>query len=203
MSTKKTYYNDHHENPEVIAYRLKYIKTLKELYTRMRVWKILSEKEELEYLLCREWSPVKEVMPMGEEVTIDGRKCFVHHIDDQEGWRKDAVLHPLFTPGEKPLPEDWTCNFNHSYENCMCHCKLREYGQDESTYHSGDNPTSRWGIDGRSYAISKSKGISKMISAFKDYSKRGMCLTMSEEELKEVNDARVGAKFTDGTPMNP
>ena len=42
-----------------------------------------------------------------------------------------------------------------------------------------------------------------MISAFKDYSKRGMCLTMSEEELKEVNDARVGAKFTDGTPMNP
>ena len=65
---------------------------------------------------------------------------------------------------------------------------MREYGQDESIYHSGNNPFSRWAVSGRSYAINKSKGVTRMVSAFKDYSSRGMCLKMSEAELEVVNE---------------
>ena len=134
---------------------------------------------------------MKEVMRVGERVEIDGKVVYVHHIDDQEGWFKDAQLHPLFKPGEKPSAEDWKCEYKHTYEQCKCHQEIREYGQDESIYHSGDVPDSRWGIDGRSYAISKSKGVSRMMSAFKDYSKRGMCLKMTKDELDCVNFSRV------------
>ena len=63
--------------------------------------------------------------------------------------------------------------FKHEYNTCKCHLELNEYGQDEYVYHSGDNPSSRWAVDGRSYAISKSKGVSRMVSAFKDYTQRG------------------------------
>ena len=91
-------------------------------------------------------------------------------------------LHSLFKPGIKSTVDNWKCEFKHTYSQCKCHLELREYGQDEIIYHSGDNPASRWGIDGRSYAISKSKGILKMVSAFKDYSKRGMCLRIGKQE---------------------
>ena len=62
----------------------------------------------------------------------------------------------------------------------------------------------RWGIDGRSYTISKSQGISKMVLGFKDYSKRGMGLVMSENELAEVNAARAGNSLeaSDSRPNN-
>ena len=93
--------------------------------------------------------------------------------------------------------EEWECIFGHLYDTCLCHLELREYGQDESIYRSGDHPTSRWGIDGRSYAISKSQGISKMVSGFKDYSKRGMGIAMSANELGEVNHCRVGKFHAD------
>ena len=43
---------------------------------------------------------------VGEEVTIDGIKMYVHHMDDQEGWEAYPVLHPLFKPGDKPPEED-------------------------------------------------------------------------------------------------
>ena len=106
MDSKKTYYNDHHQNPEVIEHREKYIGTIKKLQKRMRVWKLLTEDEEEEYLKKREWSPLKEAMPVGEKVEVDGKIVFVHHIDDQEGWFKDAQLHPLFKPGKKPNSDE-------------------------------------------------------------------------------------------------
>ena len=78
-------------------------------------------------------------------------------------------------------------SIGHSQDTCLCHCELREYGQDESIYRSGDHPASIWAVDGRSYPISKSQGISIMVSTFKDYSKRGMGLIMSANELTQVN----------------
>ena len=51
-------------------------------------------------------------------------------------------------------------------------------------------------LDGRSYAISKSKGVSRMVSACKDYSKRGMCLKMTSEEIEEVNNVRTSNGMT-------
>ena len=82
----------------------------------MKVWKLLSEDEENEYLKKREWSPLKEAMPVGEKVEVDGKIVFIHHIDDQEGWFRDAQLHPLFKPGEKPSADEWKCDFKHTYE---------------------------------------------------------------------------------------
>ena len=86
---------------------------------------------------------------------------------------------------------------------CLCHLEAQEHGQDESIYRSSDHLSLRWGIDGRSYLIIKSQGISKMVSGFKDYSKRGMGLAMSSEELIKVNTCRVGEFYDDTTPMLP
>ena len=201
--TKKIYYNDQHQKKEVIEHRELYIETLCRLDRRMRVWVILSKDEEEEYLKCREKSPFPTAMPLGEEVVINSIPKYVHHMDNQGGWEDNPVLHPLFQPGPKPPEEDWKCSIGHSYDLCDCHLELREYGQDESIYRSGDHPSSRWGIDGRSYAISKSQGISNMVSGFKDYSKRGLGIAMSTEELKEVNLSRVGNAYADTTPMLP
>ena len=63
--------------------------------------------------------------------------------------------------------------FKHEYNTFKCHLELREYRQDESVCHIRDNPSSRWAVDGRSYAINKSKGVSRMVSAFEDYTQRG------------------------------
>ena len=142
-------------------------------------------------------------MRLGEEVTLDGIKVFVHHMDDQEGWESHPVLNPLFEPGQKPANEDWCCNFGHDYEQCLCHLEGREYGQDESIYRSGDHPNRRWGIDGRSCTISKSQGISQMASSFKDYSKRGLCLAMLADDVTRVNNARSGRFYADAIPMLP
>ena len=94
-------------------------------------------------------------------------------------------------------------SIGHSLDTCLCHCELREHGQDESIYRSGDHPASRWAVDGSSYPISKSQVISKMVSAFKYYSKRGIGLIMSANELTQVNLQRVGKFYanTDRTPM--
>ena len=140
---------------------------------------------------------MKEVMPVGEKVEIDGKVVYIHHIDDQEGWFKDAQLHPLFKPGEKPSSDDWKCEFKHTYKDCKCHLEIREYGQDESIYHSGDVPALRWGINGRLYAISKSKGVFRMVSAFKYYSKRGMSLKMTKDELDCVNFSQMMKGMTE------
>ena len=53
MGSQKTYYNDHHENPEVIVYRGNYIKTKKKLQMRMQVWRIISDQEEEKYKTMR------------------------------------------------------------------------------------------------------------------------------------------------------
>ena len=146
MDTKKTYYNDRHQDSVVIKHRNVYINTLKKLQKRMKVWKVLSESEEEKYLKTRDWSPLKDIMPISEKVNVDSKVLYVHHIDDQEGWYKDAQLHPLFKPGKKPSIQDWRCEFKHAFEVCKCHLELREYGQDESVYNSGDNPSSRWEV---------------------------------------------------------
>ena len=85
MGTEKTYYNYHHDNPEVITYRKDYIATLKKLQRRMQVWKVMSDDEEKNYLIKCNWLPMKDIMPVGEKFTIDDSVVFVHHIDDQEG----------------------------------------------------------------------------------------------------------------------
>ena len=58
-------------------------------------------------------------------------------------------------------------------------------------------------MDGHSYAIKKGQGVSKMASAFKVYSKRGMGLLMSTEDLKIVNARRVGNSYKDDLSMDP
>jgi len=40
-----------------------------------------------------------------------------------------------------------------------------------------------------------------MVSTFKDYSSRGMCLKISNAELKEVNFARQNKQYADGSDM--
>ena len=110
---------------------------LDSLQYRMRVWVILSAAEEAKYLEFQRKSPLPAVMPVGEEITIDGIVKYVHHIDDHGGWEADPVLHPHFKPGVKPPEEDWNCSFRHDYTLCLCHLELREYGQDESIYRSG------------------------------------------------------------------
>ena len=134
-------------------------------------------------------------MSVGEEVVVDNVSKYVHHMDSQGGWENNPVLHPLFQPGPKPQEEDWMCEFDNSYLLCLCHLEAREHSQDKSIYRSSDQPSSRWRIDGRSYLISKYQGISKMVSGFKYYSKLGMGLAMSAEELVKVNTFRVG-KFS-------
>ena len=114
-----------------------------------------------------------------------------------------SILHSEFEPGRKPSKEHWHCDFGHDYESCRCHLELREYGQDESVYRSGDHPSTRWGVDGRSYSISKGQGVSQMVSAFKDYSMRGLGLAMSAAELAQINEDRLGRLYADGTPMLP
>ena len=42
-----------------------------------------------------------------------------------------------------------------------------------------------------------------MVSGFKDYSKRGMGLVMSANDLPEVNAARAGNSYLDKSPMLP
>ena len=108
-------------------------------------------------------------MPDGEELIIDEVTVYVHHMDDQDEWGSKQFLHPFFTPGQKLSKDDWKCEFRHSYELCKCHLELEENGQDETVFRSGDHPSMRWEIDGRSYPINKSQGISEMVSAFKDY----------------------------------
>jgi len=56
MGTEKTYYNEHHENPEVITYQKDNIVILKKLQRRMRVWKVMSDNEEKNYLIKRNCS---------------------------------------------------------------------------------------------------------------------------------------------------
>ena len=51
-NTKKTYYNDQHQNKEFIKHRNLYIKTLGQLQRRMRVWFILSKDDKEEYFEC-------------------------------------------------------------------------------------------------------------------------------------------------------
>ena len=43
---------------------------------------MLSEEEEAKYLLKREWSPLKDMMPLGERIELDGKVILAHHIDD-------------------------------------------------------------------------------------------------------------------------
>ena len=203
MGTGKCYYNDQHQKVEVITHREEYIKTINLLQKRMRVWVVLSKADEDRYLGVRQMSSCPEAMPVGKGVVIDDVKKYVHHMDDQGCWADKPVLHPLFKPSTFPKEDKWVCEFGHSHATCRCHLELREYGQDESIYRSGDHPSKRWGVDNRSYSISKSQGISKMVSAFKDYSKRGLGILMSVEELALVNAARMGKFYNDEKPMLP
>ena len=76
---------------------------------------------------------------------------------------KRCNITSIIYSGKKALLENWKCVFNHEYDKCKCHLELREYGQDESIYYSSETPKSRWGINNRSYSISKSKGVSRMV----------------------------------------
>ena len=64
--TKKTYYNNQHQNKEVLAHRDKYIETLRRLQRRMRVWVLLSSEEEAAYVERRRQSPVPDAMSLGK-----------------------------------------------------------------------------------------------------------------------------------------
>ena len=115
-NTKKTYYNDQHQNQEVFAHRNVYIKTLRRLQRQMCVWVLLSSNEEAAYVERRRESPVPDAMPLEEELIVDGKQAFVRHMDNQERWEANPVLHPEFEPGLKPSREHWHCDFGHDYE---------------------------------------------------------------------------------------
>ena len=80
---KKTYYNDHHQKKEVIAHRKEYNETLTRLQQQMRAWVLLSSDEEAAYVERRRQSPDPDIIPLGEELIVDGKQVFVHHMDDQ------------------------------------------------------------------------------------------------------------------------
>ena len=103
----------------------------------------------------------------------------------------------------KPPKEYWSCAFGHKYSQCRCHPKLTEHGQDESAYRSGNRPSIRRGIDGRSYPVSKSQGISEMVLFFEDYVKRVTRLLMTAYTIFQVNASWSGRTYADGTPMLP
>ena len=131
------------------------------------------------------------MLPIGELVSIEGEEFTVRHMDDKDGWEKQSSLHPSFTPGMKPVLGEWACDI-HNYEECKCHLELREYGQDESIFCTGETSSCRWALNGRSYAIKKGMGMSRMASVFKDYSEHGVGLNFSKEELESINVWRVG-----------
>ena len=158
-NTKKTYYNDQHQKNDVIKSRVQCIETLDCIQKIMPVTVVLSKVEQDNYLDVREKSPFPISISVDEEVVVDNVSKYVHYMDDQGGWENNTVLHPLFQPGTKPQEEDWMCEFDHSYLLCLCHLEAREHGQDESIYRSGDQPSSRWGIDGQSYPITGFGGI--------------------------------------------
>ena len=82
--TEKTYYNNQHQSPEVLLYRKAFLSKLRCLQRRMKVWVILSVKEESKYIKFRESSLFPEAMAVGEEVVIDNQKQYTHHMDDQD-----------------------------------------------------------------------------------------------------------------------
>ena len=100
--TKKTYYNNQQKKADVIKSRVQYIETLERLQKRMRVWVVLSKVEQDNYLEVQDKSPFPIVMSVGKEVVVDNVSKYVHHMDDQGGWKNNPVLHPLFQPGPKP-----------------------------------------------------------------------------------------------------
>ena len=191
ISNDKTYFNDHHNHPEVILYRNNLFRELLLLFRRMRVWYLATSKEQQLYMAGRELSEAKAMLPIGELVSIEGEEFTVHHMDDKDGWEEQPSLHPSFTPCMKPVLGEWGCDI-HSYEECKCHLELREYGQDESIFRTGETSSRRWALDGRSYAIKKGMGTSRMASVFKDYSEHGVGLNFSIEELESINVWRVG-----------
>ena len=191
MDNKKTYYNDQHQNPQVINYRTELFKRLYILQKRMRVWNLCNKIEQEEYIAARDLSPFKECLPLGEERTLEGVTYWVYHMDHKDGWELNPVLHPDFDGAgtDKPPAVDWYCHI-HEYNVCKCHLELREYGQDESIFKSGETAARRWGLDGRSYAQKKGMGTSRMASVFKDYAQHGVGLQMTEDELEKVNQYR-------------
>ena len=112
---------------------------------------------------------------------------YSYHIDDQEGWKNNVELHLKCAPGDNSVEEDRKCEWNHKYEVCKYHLAVREYGQDESVYYSDNHPSSRSLVSGQSHAMSKSKGLSRMISAFKDYSSCGMWLRMNHDDRTDID----------------
>ena len=87
---------------DVLKHRDENLATLTKRQRRMRVWIILSKKEEDNYLKARSKSSYLTSMPVGEEVMINDTPTYVHHIDDQGSWKNDPILHPQFIPVPKP-----------------------------------------------------------------------------------------------------
>ena len=128
-NTKTIYCNDQHQKPEVNKDQEQYIETLEQLQRKMCVWVVLSKDEEDNYLECKRKSPLPTAMPLVKEVMIDNIPKYVHHIDDQGGWKNYPVLHPLFKPEPKPQEKEWKCGIGHSYDKCLCHLELWEHSK--------------------------------------------------------------------------
>ena len=86
ISNAKTYFNDHHNHPEVILYRENLFRELLLLYKRMRVWYFATKKEQQLYMEARDLSEAKAMLSIGGKIIIEGEEFTVHHMDDKEGW---------------------------------------------------------------------------------------------------------------------
>ena len=81
--TKKTYYNDQHQNSDVIKSRVQYIETLELLQKILRVWVVLLKVEQDNCLEVRDKPPFSIAMPVRKDVVVDNVSKYVHHMDDQ------------------------------------------------------------------------------------------------------------------------
>ena len=121
----------------------------------------------------------------------------MHHIDDNPAWQDHGELHPLHLPTAKPVRSEWACPHGcHEYDVCRCHLEQAHMGGDESAFDTNAQPHRRWGIDDRSYKISKSRGGTVMAAVHKETSTgRGFALKCTAEELALVNEYRVGKYY--------
>eukprot|EP01047_Picozoa_sp_COSAG01_P060206 COSAG01_NODE_7345_length_3242_cov_6.925867_1_plen_476_part_10 len=209
--SRKTYYVDAHNRPDVVKYRNEtYTPRMEEAEDRAYVWMYLNEAENKELQehhaaqaaklaadhpdRCQPVPPTPRRWVPGP----DGTGTFAeYHIDDSEAFnalrstlphggmlKSGMQAHP-----DKPSEAEWTCKFQHSYDVCRCHLPVQLTGQDESAYHGNEMSTCHWKVDEHGKLRKKGKGQTEMVSAFTDQT-RGLALPLSATELQQVNDLR-------------
>ena len=181
-ATKKTYYVDGHEKPDVVAYRKEYCNQYVIDELRCFRWIQLS-KPEVEKL---EKENIDFVRDYGYEYkdNTTGLTMFEFHVDDHESFHKTAAAKFPFggnlsvrkKEGDKPIIM---------------------IGQDESVYKQYLINSKQWNLpDGTTAVNPKDEGHGIMLSSFvsRDF---GYGWQLTPEQLLIVNTYRNGKTYTD------